>query len=114
MTRTKSNSPASSRGRFSLQRKTDAVMRVLRGELIDIVSREFGVSASTLSQWRDEFIEGGKQNLKSRGPDSAEAQESKFRNIIADQAVDLEILRRALKKVGADFPQGTSTIFRKG
>lgn len=114
MTRTKSESNSPSRGRYSAQRKSDAVMRVLRGELIDVVSREIGVSASTLSDWRDEFIEAGKQSLKSRGPDSAEAQETKLRNIIADQAVDLEILRRALKKVGADFPLGTSTIFRKG
>lgn len=65
MKHSKRDSSSSSKGRFSAQRKSDAVMRVLHGELLDVVSREFGVSAGTLSEWQDDFIAAGKDGLKS-------------------------------------------------
>jgi hypothetical protein len=40
------------RGRFSARRKTEAVLRLLRGEDLDTLSRELGVVAATLSGWR--------------------------------------------------------------
>lgn len=40
-------------GRMSRQRKTVAVLRLLRGEDLETVSRSFGVAAATLSGWRD-------------------------------------------------------------
>jgi hypothetical protein len=35
------------RGRFSARRKTEAVLRLLRGEDLDTLSRELGVVAAT-------------------------------------------------------------------
>ena len=43
------------RSRFSARRKTKAVLRLLRGEDIDLVSRELGVIAATVAGWRDHF-----------------------------------------------------------
>ena len=40
-------------GRMSRQRKREAVLRLLRGEDLDTVSRSLGVTAATLSDWRD-------------------------------------------------------------
>ena len=40
--------PKSDRGRFSAKRKRDAVLRLLRGEDLDLVSREAGVTGWTL------------------------------------------------------------------
>ena len=37
------------RGRFSAKRKSEAVLRLLRGEDLDTLSRELGVVAATLS-----------------------------------------------------------------
>ena len=37
------------RGRFSARRKSKAILRLLRGEDIDVVSRELGVTAATVS-----------------------------------------------------------------
>jgi len=45
-----------SRGRFSAQRKRDAVLRLLRGEDLEFLSRELGVTAARLSQWREQFL----------------------------------------------------------
>src|SRR5258708_19950769 len=43
-------------GRMSRQRKTAAVLRLLRGEDLETVSRELGVTAATLTGWHDAFV----------------------------------------------------------
>lgn len=40
--------------RWSATRKQEVVLRLLRGESLDAVSRETGVPAGNLSSWRDE------------------------------------------------------------
>ena len=46
-------------GRMSRQRKTAAVLRLLRGEDLETVSRSLGVTAATLTAWRDAFLAAG-------------------------------------------------------
>jgi len=41
---------------MSRQRKSAAVLRLLRGEDLETVSRELGVTAATLTGWRDSFL----------------------------------------------------------
>ena len=60
------------RGRFSARRKTEAVLRLLRGEDLDTLSRELGVTAATLSSWREGFLDGGTAAMKSRPTDRDE------------------------------------------
>src|SRR5437763_15789182 len=43
-------------GRMSRQRKRDAVLRLLRGENLEVLSRALGVTAATLSGWQDSFL----------------------------------------------------------
>ena len=62
-------------GRMSCQRKTAAVMRLLRGEDLETVSRALGVTAATLTAWRDAFLAAGEAALATR-PDSGEALET--------------------------------------
>jgi transposase-like protein len=58
-----------SRPRWSAGKKTDAVLRLLRGEPLEVLSRELGVEAHRLAAWRDDFLEGGKDALKGQRPD---------------------------------------------
>jgi len=58
--------------RWSVRRKTDAVMRLLRGADLDTVSRELRVEAHRLAAWRDEFIAAGQEGLKERPTDPTE------------------------------------------
>jgi transposase-like protein len=44
------------RRRWSSRRKTEVVLRILRGETLDALSRELGVSPGRLAEWRDEAI----------------------------------------------------------
>jgi transposase len=53
-------------GRMSRQRKREAVLRLLRGEDLDTVSRSLGVTAATLSTWRDAFLTAGQASLATR------------------------------------------------
>lgn len=57
---------AGTKGRWSAGRKLDVVLRLLRGEKLDEVSREVGVEARRLAAWRDEFMDAGKQGLKGK------------------------------------------------
>ena len=45
-------------------RKREAVLRLLRGEPLEIVARELAVTAADLSAWRDAFLEAGEASLK--------------------------------------------------
>jgi len=55
--------------RWSAKRKQEVVLRLLRGESLDALSRETGVPAGDLSSWRDEFLEAGQAGLKRRSED---------------------------------------------
>lgn len=43
--------------RWNIQRKTELVLRLLRGELIDAVSRESQIPAHELEAWKRNFLE---------------------------------------------------------
>ena len=55
-----------SRPRWSAGKKMDAVLRLLRGESLEVLSRELQVEAHRLAAWRDDFLEGGKHGLKGQ------------------------------------------------
>ena len=44
--------------RWSAQRKTDVILRLLRGEPVDAVARDTQVPAHELEAWRRVFLEG--------------------------------------------------------
>jgi len=88
------------RRRWGVAAKTEVVMRVLRGEGIDAVSRECRVSASELAAWRDEFIHAGTCGLKSRKTDPAEERLRDAQAKIGDLTLRLEIAEAYLKKKG--------------
>ena len=62
-------------GRMSRQRKTAAVLRLLRGEDLETVSRSLGVTAATLTTWREAFLAAGEAALATR-PSDGETLES--------------------------------------
>ena len=74
------NTPNSGeRGRFSAPRKAATVLRLLRGESLELLARELGVTAATLAGWRDDFLAGGQAALKSRPTDDRDAEIARLR-----------------------------------
>jgi hypothetical protein len=52
-------------GRFSARRKSQVVVRLVRGESLGSLLRELGVTGARLSQWRNAFLTHGAHGLKS-------------------------------------------------
>jgi transposase len=80
------------RGRFSAKRKTQAVLRLLRGEDLEALSREVGVTAATLSGWRDAFLDGGTAAMKSRPADERDEEIARLRSKAGRLTMDVELL----------------------
>ena len=90
--------------RWSAKRKADAVIRLLRGEGLDEVSRELRVEAHRLAAWRDEFLAGGVEGLKAQplAPDDRRLREAERK--IGELTMENEILRAAARKRGLQIP----------
>jgi transposase-like protein len=89
-------------GRFSAKRKADAVIRLLRGEELDALSRELGVPAATLSKWREQFLAGAVANLKSRSPSPQDEQTKDLKAMIGDLMMRNELLRERVRHAEGD------------
>ena len=50
-------------GRFSAGRTREVVMRLLRGEDLESVSRAVGITAARASHWRAQFLAAGQAGL---------------------------------------------------
>jgi hypothetical protein len=104
MTKKSTKAEAPDRGRFSARRKTDAVVRLLRGEDLETLSRELGVTAATLSSWRESFLDGGKASLKSRPADDRDEEIARLRAKVGQLTMDNELLDRKCQHLEAGRP----------
>jgi transposase len=78
-------------GRMSRQRKRDAVLRLLRGEDLEVVSRSLGVTAATLSGWRDAFLTAGEASLASRPADGEELESERLKAKLGEMLLREEL-----------------------
>ena len=85
------------RGRYSSARKSAAVLRLLRGEDLDSLSRELGVTAATLSAWQEDFLVAGQAGLKSRTPSLEEDRVTQLKTLIGELTIDNECLKALLR-----------------
>ena len=92
------------RGRWSAKRKFAAVLRLLRGEDLETLSRELGVTAATLCGWREQFLEGGAGNLKAREADVDNEETQRLKSLVADLSMSNELLREKIHRMEAGRP----------
>ena len=67
-------------------------LRLLRGESLELLSRELGVTAATLAGWRDDFLAGGQAALKSRPADDRDDEIARLRAKVGELTMDNELL----------------------
>ena len=91
-------------GRMSRQRKRDAVLRLLRGEDLELVSRALGVTAATLSGWRDAFLAGGEANLATRPTDGEALENERLKAKLGEMLLERELLDAKVAALEADRP----------
>lgn len=89
--------------RFWPKHKTEAVLRMLRGEDIEHLSRELGVTAATLTEWRELFLAGGAEAFKRR-PVKEEAELKRLNAKIGEQAMENELLREKIARMEQGRP----------
>ncbi len=94
------------RGRWSAKRKTAAILRLLRGEDLETLSRELGVTAATLSGWREQFLAGGEANLRARETDVESEQTRRLKSLVANLSMSNELLREKIHVLEAARPLG--------
>src|SRR5437867_6266405 len=91
-------------GRFSARRKTEAILRLLRGESLDSLARELGVTAATLAHWREEFLAGGQAALKSRPADERDDEIQRLRAKVGEITMNNELLLERCHRMEANLP----------
>ena len=93
-----------SRGRFSVKKKSEAVLRLMRGESLDIVSRDLGVTAARLSEWRDQFHAGAQAALRSRPSDERDENLRDLLAKVGELTMDNELLREKIDRLEVHRP----------
>jgi len=80
--------------RWSTGRKKEVVLRLLRNEPVDDISREISVPIYKLEQWRDRALAGIDASLKERDSDPVSAQLDDANRRIGELVMEIEILRK--------------------
>ena len=91
-------------GRFSAGRKQETVLRLLRGEDLEVVSRELAVTAAALSGWREQFLAGGESALHSRARDERDEQISRLKSKVGEITMDNELLESKIERLENKLP----------
>ena len=91
-------------GRMSRQRKTAAVLRLLRGEDLETVSRELGVTAATLTGWHDAFLAAGEAALMTRAATGEELESERLKAKLGAALIERDLLNEKIALLEAGRP----------
>src|SRR3954454_15433437 len=91
---------------MSAGRKREAVLRLLRGEDLELVSRELGVTAAELSGWREAFLAAGEVSLKSRPADARDAEIGRLKEKVGELTMANELLGAEVERLSASYTNG--------
>jgi transposase len=92
------------RRRMSARRKQSVVLRLLRGEDLELVSRELGVTAAELSAWRDAFLAAGEASLKTRPADGRDVEIGRLKAKVGDLTMANELLEVKIEHLEVGRP----------
>jgi transposase len=93
-------------GRMSRQRKLGAVLRLLRGEDLETVSRALGVTAATLTTWRDSFLAAGEAALTSRPTDGEALENDRLKAKLGEVMIERDLLHEKIAILESGRPLG--------
>src|SRR4051794_38624286 len=91
-------------GRMSRQRKTTAVLRLLRGEDLETVSQSLGVTAATLSGWRDAFFAAGEAALTTKPAAGEDLQSERLKARLGAALIERDLLNEKIAILEANRP----------
>lgn len=91
-------------GRMSRRRKAAAVMQLLRGEDLETVSRTLGVTAATLSGWRDAFLAAGEAALATRAGSGEDLVTERLKAKLGEALIERDLLEEKIAALEAGRP----------
>lgn len=86
--------------RWSARRKEGVVMRLLRGESLDLLARETGQPAGRIASWREEFLAAGREGLKARPAAIEDVALREAQRKVGELSMEVDILTALLDKKG--------------
>jgi transposase-like protein len=93
--------------RWSASRKRDVVLRVLRGESLDAVSREVGVEIYRLEDWKERALAGLELGLKGHVGEPAVTALDAAKRHIGELSMENELLRARARAAERRLPLPT-------
>lgn len=84
--------------RWSVARKREVALRLLRGEAVELLSRELGVEIFRLEEWREKALDGIDASLKVRTGDPVQAELDTAMKRIGELTMENELLRARMEK----------------
>jgi transposase-like protein len=96
--------------RWSKERKLEVVLRLLRGESVDAISREVGIESYRLEQWKEQALVAMKGGLGSRRKqDPVQEQLDAALKRVGELSMDMELMQIRCKRSGVNpFVRGRS------
>jgi hypothetical protein len=91
---------ARSEVRWSARRKEGVVLRLLRGESLDLLARETGQPAGRIAGWREEFLAAGREGLKSRPAAVEDVALRDAQRKVGELSMEVDILNGLLERKG--------------
>lgn len=90
--------------RFSAKRKLAAVQRLMRGESLEVLSRELNVPAHRLSEWRDRVLIAAESALKERERDARDEAIERLKAKVGEITMANELLYAKIDRLEAGRP----------
>ena len=91
--------------RWSATRKREVVLRLLRGESLDLISREIGIETYRLERWRDKALTAMDAGLKERADDDpVQAGLDAAHKRVGELSMENELLRAKIGRLEAGTP----------
>ena len=90
-------------GRMSRHRKA-AVLRLLRGEDLELVSRSLGVTAATLTAWRDAFLAAGEVALTTKPAAGEDLESERLKARLGAALIERDLLNEKIAILEANRP----------
>ena len=86
--------------RWTVTRKREVVLRLLRGEPVELLSRQLGVEIFRLERWREKAIGGIDASLKQRKGDPVQAELDSAMKRIGELTMQVELLEAKTETSG--------------
>jgi hypothetical protein len=91
--------------RWTVSRKKEVVLRLMRGEPIDALSRELGIEVYRLEKWHRKALQGIETSLKARDGDPLAAELDAAMRRLGEITMENELLRYKVRKARPLAPE---------